>query len=367
MNIKCSGCGAIIQSNNEQEKGYVDKGVLEKNRDSFYCRRCFNLKHYNKDYKVSISLDEYLNNLHKIKKDKGLVVYIVDAFDFEGTLIYNINDIFQNDNILLVLNKVDLYLNSLNKNKLKSSVYSYLNKKHIKVKDLLLISSFNDDNVRELFDKINALRNNKNVYFVGMTNVGKSSLINNIIRLYSGESDVITVSNTINTTLDNIYIPLDKKSYIVDTPGLLNRNNLIYFVDKSTLDFITPKKYIKPKTFQLNPNQTLFIQGFVRIDFIEGVRSSFVTNFSNNVLIHRTKLENAQSFFDNHLDDVLKYPTPSERERLGSLVSKTVKITKDEKIDIAISGLGFVSVNGEGILKITYYNNVKVITRKAMI
>ena len=367
MNIKCIGCGATIQTENMNKKGYIDKKVLENKKDSFYCKRCFDLKHYNKEQKIKTPLDEYLLNLKTIQKDKGLIVYIVDTFDFEGSLIYNINDIVNSNNILLVLNKIDLYLDSLNRNKIKNYVLKYLKEKQIKIKDIMLMSSFNDNDVEELFEKIKELHNNKNVYFVGMTNVGKSTIINKIIKKYTGEEDVITVSNTLNTTLENIYIPLNDDCYIVDTPGLLNRNNLIYFLDKKTLEHITPKKYIKPKTFQLDPKQTLFIQGFVKIDFVEGERSSFVTNFSNNVLIHRTKLENSNEFYEKHKDDILIFPTKLEREKLGTFVTKKVKFNKDNKIDIAISGLGFVTIFGTGYLEVKYFNNVKVIVRKAMI
>lgn len=367
MNIKCIGCGATIQTEDVNKKGYIDKKVLENKKDNFYCKRCFDLKHYNKEQKIKTPLDEYLLNLKTIQKDKGLIVYIVDTFDFEGTLIYNINEILNSSNILLVLNKIDLYLDSLNRNKIKNYVLKFLKEKQIKIKDIMLMSSFNDNDVEELFAKIKQLHNNKNVYFVGMTNVGKSTIINKIIKKYTGEEDIITVSNTLNTTLENIYIPLNDDCYIIDTPGLLNRNNLIYFLDKKTLEYITPKKYVKPKTFQINPGQTLFIQGFVKIDFIEGERSSFVTNFSNNVLIHRTKLENSNEFYEKHKDDILLFPTKQEREKLGNFVTKKVKFNKDNKIDIAISGLGFVTVFGTGYLEVTYFNNVKVIVRKAMI
>ena len=246
-------------------------------------------------------------------------------------------------------------------------IIKYLKEKNIKIKDVLLMSSFNDKDIEELYAKIKELHENKNVYFVGMTNVGKSTIINKIISKFTGEEDLITVSNTVNTTLDNIYIPLNEDCCIVDTPGLLNRNNLIYFLEKKTLEYITPKKFVKPRTHQLNPNQTLFIQGFVRIDFLEGEKSSFISNFANNILVHRTKTENADSFYELHKDDILLYPTKKEREKMGNFVSKTVKFDKNGKIDIAISGLGFMSVFGTGKIKITYFNNVKVIVRKAMI
>ena len=72
-------------------------------------------------------------------------------------------------------------------------------------------------------------------------------------------------------------------------------------------------------------------------------------------------------FYEKHKDDILLFPTKQEREKLGSFVTKKVKFNKDNKIDIAISGLGFVTVYGTGYLEVTYFNNVKVIVRKAMI
>lgn len=367
MNIKCIGCGATIQTEDANKKGYIDPNVLKNHKESFYCKRCFELKHYNKDTKVTVSLSDYIANLEKIKKDNGLIVFIVDAFDLEGTLINSINKIFKSENILLVLNKVDLYINSIKPNKIVAYVRKYIKEKNIKVKDIMIMSAFNVDDIESLYNKIMELHNNRNIYFVGTTNVGKSTIINKIIEKYTGEEDIITVSNTLNTTLDNIYIPLNDKNYIIDTPGLIDRNNLIYFIDKKTLEFITPKKYVKPKTFQLNPGQALFIQGFVKINFISGERSSFISHFANNVLIHRTKLENADNFYNEHKFDVLIYPTEEEISKLGKIVKKKVKVIKDQKIDIAISGLGFLTVSGTGYLEVEYFNNVRVITRKAMI
>ena len=63
MNVRCIGCGAEIQTDNINKKGYIDKKVLENRKDSFYCKRCFDLKHYNKSNPVETSLDEYLKNI----------------------------------------------------------------------------------------------------------------------------------------------------------------------------------------------------------------------------------------------------------------------------------------------------------------
>ncbi|MBO7079218.1 MAG: ribosome biogenesis GTPase YqeH [Bacilli bacterium] len=370
MNIRCSGCGALIQTKNKDDAGYIEQSVLDKRLNgNFYCKRCFDLKHYNKNTILDMDNDKYYDNLEKIKKDKGLIVYIVDLLDLDGTLLLNINDLYKSDNILLVANKVDLFLNSLNKNNIYLYLKKYLEKLNVKVKDIFLMSSFESGDIDLLIEEIKKNKSpRQNVYFVGMTNVGKSTILNKIIYKYTNEKDIITVSNNVNTTLDNIYIPFDDESYFVDTPGILNKESLIYFLDKDSYKAITPKSYIRPKTFQLNEKQSLFIAGFIRLDYVSGEgKTSFITNFNNSLLIHRTKLENADEFYDKHKDDILKYPSSSEREKLGSIVCEEIEITKDQKIDVAVFGIGFVSIYGCGKIRISSFEHVKWKVREAII
>ena len=364
---KCLGCGAIIQTEKPNEKGYIEKEVYLKHQENFYCKRCFELRHYNRNYEYPFNSEDYHKNLEKIKQDKGLIVYVIDLFDLEGSLINNINQIFNTKKILIVLNKVDLYLNSLNINKIETYVRQYLKARNVSYLDLVIISSFKNSHIAGLITKIKEYKENRNVYFVGMTNVGKSSIINQIINHFTRNTDLITVSNTMNTTVDNIKIPFDDQTFLVDTPGLVNPKHLMMFIDKKTLDIITPRSFIRPKTFQLNPEQSLFIAGFLRIDFISGSKSSFVTNFRNDLLIHRTKLENADVFYQEHLDDILHIPNSEERKRLGG--NKQIKVDFDlnEKKDIVISGLGFVSVYGYGQLVIKTFDNIDIVIRKAIL
>lgn len=367
MDEICVGCGAKIQTEDENRKGYISKAVLSKRPDDFYCQRCFTLKHYNRNIDYPLDSIEYQDTINMITKNKGLIVYVCDLFDLEGTLNKDINKIYNSKNILIVANKVDLFLNSININKVEMYIRSYLKKIDVDYIDLLLISSFNHNDIIELVDAINYYRKNKDVYFVGMTNVGKSSLINQIVKLHTNMEDLITVSNMINTTLDNIIIPLDDSSNIIDTPGIINKVSINNFVSKDTLQKLIPDNYVKPKTFQLNPEQSLFVAGFVRVDFVSGERSSFVTNFRNDLLIHRTKLENADDFYNKHFEDILHIPTKQEIKDLGNPTERVVNISRDNKIDIVICGVGFITILGEGLIAIKSFENIKIIIRKAIL
>ena len=48
MNKKCLGCGAVFQTTNPLEPGFVDEKVKEK---ALVCKRCFRIKNYG-DYQV---------------------------------------------------------------------------------------------------------------------------------------------------------------------------------------------------------------------------------------------------------------------------------------------------------------------------
>ena len=200
-----------------------------------------------------------------------------------------------------------------------------------------------------------------------MTNVRKSTILNQIIKHYTDEDNVITVSNSTNTTLDFIYVPFNENNYFIDTPGLNNMESYISYLDKKTLDTIAPKNVLKPKVFQLNPKQTLFIQGFLQINFISGKKSSFVTYVANQILVHRTKLENSQSFYDEHLDDILLFPTKQERNNLGNRKKLVIEFNNlDKGIDISIPGIGFIHIFGEGIMELYYFEKIKINKRKAI-
>lgn len=366
MKIKCIGCGAIIQTTEPNKSGYIDEKVLQ-THEQVYCKRCFRLKHYNQNTEIKIDSEEYRKNLEEIKKNPGLIVNVVDLFNLEATLIKDLNQMFKTENILLVANKVDLFLNSININKVKNYLQQYLAKNNLKVKDVIIISSFKKDDIASLIAKILELKKSQNVYFIGATNVGKSSIINQIIAHYENQDDLITVSNMINTTLGNIYIPFADGSYLVDTPGIIIEDSINNYLDKSTLEGITPKSFVRPKTFQLNPSQTLFIAGFARIDFIQGEKSSFITNFNNDLIIHRTKIENASSFYQNHYLDILKYPNEKDIKLLGKIKKLQFNFTKEEKIDIVISGLGYITISGEGNIDLYTFSNINIIKRKAII
>ena len=119
------------------------------------------------------------------------------------------------------------------------------------------------------------------------------------------------------TTLDKIEIPLDDGSYIYDTPGIIHRHQMAHYLTAKTSSMSALKKEIKPKTYQLNPEQTLFLGGLGRFDFISGEKQGFTAFFDNELKLHRTKLEGASAFYDKHLGTLLTPPNSKEKRRFS--------------------------------------------------
>ena len=140
---------------------------------------------------------------------------------------------------------------------------------------------------------------------------------------------------------------------------------MAHYLTAKNLKYVSPKKEIKPKTYQLNQEQTLFLGGLGRFDFIKGEKQGFTAFFDNELKLHRTKLEGATAFYDKHVGGLLTPPNSKEKEEFPPLVSH--EFTIKDKTDLVISGLGWIRVNGEAKVAVWAPEGVAVVTRKAII
>ncbi|HLR72752.1 MAG TPA: ribosome biogenesis GTPase YqeH [Pseudogracilibacillus sp.] len=339
--LYCLGCGVEIQTEDKTGLGYAPPSSL-KNEDVL-CQRCFQLRHYNKNVTVSLDSDDFLQLVSTIHGTDSLIIHLIDIFDVDGTLLKNLKRIVGNNPILLVGNKVDLLPKSTNKGKLRNWLLKAAKENGLKVKDVYLISSVKGIGVDELAVRMEEERNQKDIYVVGVTNVGKSTFINQFIQRATGEKNAITTSYFPGTTLGFISIPLDDRHALIDTPGIMNPSQMAHFVSKEDLKLITPTKEIKSRNYQLDDNQTLFIGGLARFDFIKGEKQSFVCYFSNRITLHRTKLSNADDLYDRQVGSILTPPNEETLESLPPLVKQSYRI-EQPNTDIVFPGLGWITI-----------------------
>lgn len=259
---KCIGCGSILQDTIENKDGYV----LDINDK--LCQRCFRIRYYN-EYKNTIrDNNDYLKILDSINND-DLVVYVTSLLDIRLDYI----DSFKN--VIVVLTKRDILPKSVKDDKLIKYIKSRYNPLEV-----IVVSSIKNYNIDYLFDILRQYKK-KNIYVVGTTNGGKSTLINKLIKNYSDNDVFITSSMYPSTTLDKIEINILGLN-IIDTPGLINKGSIVNYIDNDLLKKITIKKEIKPKTYQLTGKGSVLIEDLIRLDY--DTKGTSMTIYVNNLV-----------------------------------------------------------------------------------
>lgn len=357
--LKCIGCGAVLQAEDEKKPGFIPASGI--NKEDAICKRCYRLKHYNEVMDLDVDSGDFMAMLNALYETDGLIVKVLDIFDFNGSIIPSFNRIVGDKKVLAVINKVDLLPKSINRNRVVHRAKQMLSEAGIKAVDTVVISAKKNEGIDMLVNKMSELAKGQDVYVVGTTNVGKSTLINKLIENTTGDKEVITTSKFPGTTLDLIDIPLGPDSFIYDTPGVVVNSQMAHYVHKDSLKFITPVKEIKSKGFQLNADQSLFISNLARVDFIEGERNSFNVYASDKVNIHRTKLENADEFYIKHYNGLLA-PPEINHAYLSEDYSE-FNFTVDKESDLEISGLAFVSIGAGAVIRVRVPKGVEAVLR----
>lgn len=327
---KCQGCGSVLQCENPNLDGYSKK------IDNVLCERCFRIKNYNDYKKVIKTNNDFMPIINNISTTGDLVVLLVDLFSIPKSLDSIINNL--NNDILLVLTKRDILPLSIYDERL----IEYFNGLSNRIVDTVICSSKKNLNIDEVMDKIYEYKHSNDVYVVGYTNAGKSTMINKILYNYTEKEPMITTSLLPSTTIDAITIEINESLTLIDTPGLLEEGNILEIVDANLLKKIVPRKELKPITYQLKDKQSIIVDSILKID----------NEDVNNITL----------FFSNELEIERSF---KKRDLVSDLEMHTLNV--DEKEDIVISGLGFIKVMKKGVFHIYTLPGVLVYTRKSFI
>lgn len=316
---KCLGCGIQMQNETKEKLGYVE------NIENTICERCFKLKHYGEYQKVTLQNEDFMKILSTIPKN-NLVVYITDALTIDLSYLHFFK------NIILVITKRDILPKSVKDEK----IIMKLKEQYQNLLDIVMVSSIKNYGLDKLYQSIKHHYHYKDIYFVGNTNSGKSTLLNKLIMNYSQTKITpnITMSMYPSTTIDKIEVKLNEMT-LIDTPGLLDEGNLTTYLEKKELKKVTPKKEIKPRSCQLKGKGSILIDNYVRVDYETKENNSLVIYTATDIKV------NFSSYTKNTYRDFIPY-----------------KYSIPMKKDIVIPGLGFIKFTKP--LEVTLYLPEKI-------
>ena len=333
--VKCHGCGGTLQNADADAPFYTPKPPAE----DVLCQRCYRMRHYGEILPARVDARAYADMLKEARIEHALVVNVVDLFDLEGSILPNINALTNQSDVLVALNKRDVLPRSVNDGKLRHRALPMLKRRGLQAKDAVVVSAEKKIGIDRLIDRIAHMAHGRDIYVVGATNVGKSSLINAMLSAAAERKlNPITVSKARGTTQGLIAIPFED-STLFDTPGLFNPHHASALLDDAAMKQIQPTKEIKPRVYQLSPPQTLFLAALARFDIEATSPVSAIVYAADAVNVHRRKTEGADAFFTTHGGERL---TPF----VGDLDAKTSFSFRQGKHDIVIPGLAFVSLSG---------------------
>ena len=300
MSKICYGCGATLQTTDIEKKGYIPEKKLN---SSSYCMRCFRMMHYGDDARFSTP-KEAKEIINKINKDNRFVIFLVDFLNINDEVIKLFKSIKQRK--LLVINKCELLPPSVS----PQSIYNYV-VEHYGIKDPIRIKGGTTNHGVTVIKRF--LEDNfiKEAYVLGLSNSGKSTLINDMIKVMGVSKNKINISEKANTTLDFIRLELSKDLLLIDSPGFILDNSL-----SESLNGKTIKEYI----IQVRENETVaLIDNKYFFKFEEKTPINFYTYAKCDKVIHKY----------HKLVDGLK---------------TRIELPKGKCVDIVIKGIGFIRV-----------------------
>ena len=357
---KCKGCGAIIQTTDPKKEGYAPLA------DQLYCQRCFRMIHYNELPKIVATKEDYEKVIDSVLKRKVLIVFIMDVFSFKSTFHPNMIEKLKDKDVIVVANKFDLLPKSTQKERVVEWIFEQCKKVSLNPLAIGLVSATKGDEIDPLLNIIDAARNNRSVVFMGCANVGKSSLINAILRRCRLTVDTPLATSAIpGTTLKEIQIPFyDDNSFLIDTPGYIAKEDRLNELLPKSYAWLQPKKELKPVTYQLISGQTIFIGGLACLS-LEGQEKIYLTAYvSMQVVLHRCPTERKEAFFQKHLGSLL---IPPIKEEVSNLSYDTKELSIPKKKMLWLSGVGFILFHTDCKITLTKLSDMEVYITDAII
>lgn len=213
----CGGCGALLHCKDQALPGYLPSELFLKRSKQelrgMICQRCHFMQYYNTTLEVKVSADEYPELLKVIKTKKCAVILMVDLTDFPCSIWPEINSVLHPlTPVFVVGNKVDLlpqdskhFFAHVKDCLLKAVEGTGIKKENIR--HVALVSAKTGYGMEELINKLHSIWKYKgkdskliiqegaiyvshfilyynlgDVYVIGCTNVGKSSLFNALLQ-----------------------------------------------------------------------------------------------------------------------------------------------------------------------------------------
>ncbi len=352
--MRCYHCGAVLQSKNKHESGYIEKELLEaENAEQLvlYCRTCHDkMSIINAGMLGQDVDDEILKVLDDAVATDALILWVVDLFNFNGTLNPDVVKKLKNNKVTVIGTKRDLFPKKFEDKDLKEYLKERFNEVGINPYGIFLFG--NEDSVvdDEYIKALNKAREGHDVYLIGSTASGKTSLINRMLKFFTNTSKrVIKTIQYPGTSLQMLEIPFSKSAFCYEVPGFSLRNSVLGKVEKDIAKFITPKKEIRIHARNLSEDESIVVGSLAAFSLVKGKPTQFRLYCAEGVEYKKIATKNLEkTLSENYVKKTIR-PVSERFSTFKDYDLFEYAMENDGKVhDIAVSGLCWVSFVARG-------------------
>ena len=348
---RCNHCGVVLQRNDKDKKGYISIEYEKMPLDQIiYCDDCFNMMQVNIGEASQTVSNDVLTILRDAVATDALIVYVIDLFLHNGSLKAELLKRIRHNKVLVIGSKRDLLPEKANDEKIKEFINKAFEDAGVKPVDIVLVSASKNYQIDLLKEKINEHRQKHDVYVIGSSLSGKTTIIDKLLMNFENKTKKQIRSEIYPTTNSLVlHIPLDRSSSLYQLPGFELDDTAIGLVEKNLWKYIIPKKEIKPRKFKVSEGETIVVGGLGAISVDEGKTADVTAYFAETVELKKMASKNTDSFFKTNL--VRKDLRPVS-ELITSFINfdlyEIVLPTDGEKYDIGVKGLGWFAIKASG-------------------
>lgn len=358
----CRGCGCVMQSSNPNQPGYIPEAARSKNQ---VCQRCYQMTHYGKVGTIQLNQDQIKGNIKKAIGLSQLLVIVTDYSDLTGALPAWSSWILDKP-YLLVVNKIDLLPERTKPDELKEYLHHYLADNFPKMPEaLILTSGIKGAGVGVLLEEIKkATVPGDRIGLLGMTNVGKSSLVKQMLAAEKS-SLAPTISKYPGTTLGlSNWSILKGRNTLIDTPGMAPGDRLGDLLCPECASRLVSTSKIGHKLWGIKPGKGMIIGNYLGIAHMGDSEAVLLTFVPPELPIHRTDNSKIGAF----LKDAPPWLGKICKQCSRKLTWKEENLWLNPNNDLGVAGLGWFSLRGTKTeFKIWYPEGIRLEIRPALV
>ncbi|MBO4540967.1 MAG: hypothetical protein J5736_03235 [Bacilli bacterium] len=350
---RCYSCGVILQGEDPEQPGYVDKALLDSSPSNIlFCEKCWSEQRYNIAPRKAVASPEFITMLKDAQASDALIVYVVDLFSFEASFIDEVSKTISGLKILVIANKRDLLPSKVDDEALR--VYTAHRFRvaalGVQKEDVYLMSTLSSQSdIEEIVNEMQRRRQGHDVYVIGAVGAGKSRFLASFLRDFQNSSShPIQWANYPGTKLRVMQIPLDTSSMIYDTPGTSVENSITGKLTLEEANATRPQERVNARAHTLMPGESIIIGGLARIDLIEGKKNGTPIKcyFAPGVTLKKAR-GNLDAAFLKAIESKSVRPTSAALKALVDFDVFDLDVEEVGSRDIGIEGLGWINFEGK--------------------